>query len=187
MKRNERKAEEWSEINKFVKRLLDILEQLKVLDSKGKEVLIRYYGIGQDSETLDEISKSFGVSRTWIQAIRNKATRRVRFFTEGKRIFVEVEILEGINKISQQLNRIEGILAPQEPVLAIPKETLSMPIRGLDLSVRSTNCLEYAGVFTVGDLIQKTERELLMTKNMGRRSLAEIQEALSKLNLQLKG
>ena len=48
----------------------------------------------------------------------------------------------------------------------------------LELSVRSYNCLKNAGIQTIGELVQKTESEMLRTKNFGRKSLNEIKEIL---------
>lgn len=63
---------------------------------------------------------------------------------------------------------------------------LSLPIKELELSVRSENCLLRAGIKTVGELIQKTPEELLKIRNLGKKSLIEIQEKLQKLGLSLK-
>ena len=51
------------------------------------------------------------------------------------------------------------------------------------MSVRSYNCLKNANIQTIGDLVQKTEAEMLRTKNFGRKSLNEIKEILSSLGL----
>lgn len=64
-------------------------------------------------------------------------------------------------------------------------ENLLKPIDELELSVRSFNCLQTAGIKYVGDLVQKTEAELLKTKNFGRKSLKEIKEILERLGLDL--
>jgi DNA-directed RNA polymerase subunit alpha len=53
----------------------------------------------------------------------------------------------------------------------------------LELSVRSYNCLKNANIQTIGDLVQKTEAEMLRTKNFGRKSLNEIKEILQNLGL----
>src|SRR5262249_17365777 len=55
----------------------------------------------------------------------------------------------------------------------------------LDLSVRSSNCLRIANIATIGDLVQKTESELLKTKNFGKKSLNEIKTILGELGLSL--
>jgi DNA-directed RNA polymerase subunit alpha len=53
----------------------------------------------------------------------------------------------------------------------------------LELSVRSSNCLTSANIRTIGELVQKTEAEMLKQRNFGRKSLKEIQEILAGLNL----
>lgn len=62
-------------------------------------------------------------------------------------------------------------------------ELLAKPIEELDLSVRSANCLKNANIRTLGDLVQRTEREMLSTKNFGRKSLDEIKDVLTSLGL----
>ena len=55
----------------------------------------------------------------------------------------------------------------------------------LELSVRSANCLQNANIRFIGELVQKTEAEMLKTKNFGRKSLKEIKEILSEMGLTL--
>jgi len=62
-------------------------------------------------------------------------------------------------------------------------EVLNRSVEELELSVRSYNCLKNANIQTIGDLVQKTEAEMLRTKNFGRKSLNEIKEILSNLGL----
>jgi DNA-directed RNA polymerase subunit alpha len=62
-------------------------------------------------------------------------------------------------------------------------EVLNRSVEELELSVRSYNCLKNASIQTIGDLIQKTEAEMLRTKNFGRKSLNEIKELLTGLSL----
>lgn len=64
-------------------------------------------------------------------------------------------------------------------------DILSKPIEHLELSVRSNNCLRSAGIEKIFELVQKTEEELLKTKNFGRKSLSEIKETLTNLGLGL--
>ena len=63
-------------------------------------------------------------------------------------------------------------------------EILNRSVEELELSVRSYNCLKNANIQTIGDLVQKTEAEMLRTKNFGRKSLNEIKEILASLGLQ---
>src|SRR5213596_2398560 len=75
----------------------------------------------------------------------------------------------------------EETAAPEvDPRMA---EMLAKPIEELDLSVRSANCLKNANIRTLGDLVQRTEREMLSTKNFGRKSLDEIKDVLASLGL----
>lgn len=64
-------------------------------------------------------------------------------------------------------------------------ENLLKPIAELDLSVRSFNCLHSDGIRFVGDLVQKTEPQMLKVKNFGRKSLKEIKELLAEMDLEL--
>lgn len=64
-------------------------------------------------------------------------------------------------------------------------ENLFRPVSELELSVRSANCLKNAEITMIGELVQKTEAEMLKTKNFGRKSLNEIKAILSEMGLGL--
>jgi DNA-directed RNA polymerase subunit alpha len=72
---------------------------------------------------------------------------------------------------------------PAERAAGQVNEVLNRSVEELELSVRSYNCLKNANIQTIGDLVQKTEAEMLRTKNFGRKSLNEIKEILSNLGL----
>ncbi len=63
------------------------------------------------------------------------------------------------------------------------KGILTKSIDEMELSVRSHNCLQAAGIKTIGELVEKEESEMLKFKNFGRKSLTELQEKLNELNL----
>lgn len=63
---------------------------------------------------------------------------------------------------------------------------LDMPIEELELSVRSYNCLKRAAINTVDDLIQRTEEDMIKVRNLGKKSLEEVDAKLSELGLSLK-
>jgi DNA-directed RNA polymerase subunit alpha len=65
------------------------------------------------------------------------------------------------------------------------RENLLRSIDELELSVRSYNCLKNADIKTIADLVQKSEAEMLKTKNFGRKSLNEIKELLAEMDLSL--
>ena len=64
-------------------------------------------------------------------------------------------------------------------------ENLFKPVSELELSVRSANCLKNANITLIGELVQKTEAEMLKTKNFGRKSLNEIRGILEEMGLSL--
>jgi DNA-directed RNA polymerase subunit alpha len=84
---------------------------------------------------------------------------------------------------SFQAQAAEEERAPESEIDPKLGEMLSKPIEELDLSVRSANCLKNANIRTLGDLVQRTEREMLATKNFGRKSLDEIKDVLTSLGL----
>jgi DNA-directed RNA polymerase subunit alpha len=63
------------------------------------------------------------------------------------------------------------------------KRKLAMPVSTLDLSVRASNCLESEGIQTVGDLVSRSEDEMLKLKNFGRTSLNEVKKKLQAMDL----
>lgn len=82
----------------------------------------------------------------------------------------------------------------EEEEMAVPEhqgdmdklnENLFRSVDELELSVRSANCLKHADIRLIGDLVQKTEAEILGTKNFGRKSLNEIKEILAEMGLGL--
>jgi DNA-directed RNA polymerase subunit alpha len=72
-----------------------------------------------------------------------------------------------------------------EPGVRPLNENLDKSVEELELSVRSYNCLKNANIRTIRELVQKTEGEMLKTKNFGRKSLNEIKEILSGMGLSL--
>jgi DNA-directed RNA polymerase subunit alpha len=64
-------------------------------------------------------------------------------------------------------------------------ENLFRSVDELELSVRSANCLQNANITLIGELVQKTEQDMLKTKNFGRKSLKEIKELLATMGLGL--
>lgn len=80
----------------------------------------------------------------------------------------------------------QGTAAGEEKTLpADINENLYKTVDELELSVRSANCLKNAGIYYIGELVQKTEAEMLKTKNFGRKSLNEIKDILQEMGLSL--
>jgi len=89
-----------------------------------------------------------------------------------------------LNVVDEPLERDSAPSKKEIPYLG-QADVLAKTIDHLELSVRSNNCLRSAGIERIYELVQKTEDELLKTKNFGRKSLAEIKETLAHLNIGL--
>jgi DNA-directed RNA polymerase subunit alpha len=89
-------------------------------------------------------------------------------------------IFVGLDEAGDQ--PLEGV---GETVTSSINEHLDKSVEELELSVRSYNCLKNANIRTIRELVQKTEGEMLKTKNFGRKSLNEIKEILSTMGLGL--
>ena len=76
------------------------------------------------------------------------------------------------------VEEVEEVVPPIDPILL-------RPVDDLELTVRSANCLKAEDIYYIGDLIQRTETELLKTPNLGRKSLNEIKEVLASKGLTL--
>jgi DNA-directed RNA polymerase subunit alpha len=76
----------------------------------------------------------------------------------------------------------EEVIEEEDELL---NENLNRSVEELELSVRSANCLKNANIRYIGELVQKTEAEMLKTKNFGRKSLNEIKEILAEMGLSL--
>lgn len=92
--------------------------------------------------------------------------------------------------LKDQLNIFINFDESLEPEVEIPvieqekiNDNLYRTVDELELSVRSANCLQNAGIKYIGELVQKTEAEMLKTKNFGRKSLNEIKEILGDMGL----
>jgi DNA-directed RNA polymerase subunit alpha len=86
--------------------------------------------------------------------------------------------------VFSDFNALEDEAAQESDDVGI-SDVLAQPIDHLDLSVRSMNCLKSDDIFRVGDLVQRTEQEMLRTPNFGRKSLTEIKEVLENMGLSL--
>lgn len=91
-----------------------------------------------------------------------------------------LDIFVGFGKLPEEI--VEEEISKEEKELG---EKLNMPISELELSVRSSNCLGEARIKTIGDLVKKTEMEMLKYRNFGKKSLTEINKILQDMGLHL--
>jgi DNA-directed RNA polymerase subunit alpha len=105
---------------------------------------------------------------------RDAVSLSAKLVRDHLNIFINLEEI-----LDQQLE------APIEQPRTILNEHLDKSVEELELSVRSYNCLKNASIRTIRELVQRTEPEMLKTKNFGRKSLNEIKEILSNMGLSL--
>jgi DNA-directed RNA polymerase subunit alpha len=96
-----------------------------------------------------------------------------KILKEQLSIFINFEEAEEAN--------LQTTSSEDEPL----NENLFRSVDELELSVRSANCLQNANITLIGELVQKTEQDMLKTKNFGRKSLKEIKEILANMGLSL--
>ena len=103
----------------------------------------------------------------------------------GDAIAYSAKILKQQLDVFINFEEVEEDAAPEqgEDGKGNVNEILMRSVEDLELSVRSANCLKNAGINTIGELVQKTEVEMLKTKNFGRKSLSEIKDILNEYGL----
>jgi DNA-directed RNA polymerase subunit alpha len=94
-------------------------------------------------------------------------------------------LVEQLAVFAQLRGEISEYFEPQQPRTPNFDPILLRPVDELELTVRSANCLKAENIYYIGDLIQRTETELLKTPNLGRKSLNEIKEVLASRGLTL--
>jgi len=115
----------------------------------------------------------------------------LELWTDGS-IRPDEAVTEAARVLQDQLVIFVGTREEGERSIDVPDQpstpqnmNLFRPIEELNFSVRSANCLQSADIRYIGELVQKTEGDLLKTKNFGRKSLNEIKEALQTMGLEL--
>jgi DNA-directed RNA polymerase subunit alpha len=127
---------------------------------------------------------------------------RVEQRTDLDKLILDIETNGAIDNPEEAVRRAARILMEQlsafaelegtpssgggdAKVSSVVDPLLTRPVDDLELTVRSANCLKAENIYYIGDLIQRTETELLKTPNLGRKSLNEIKEVLASRGLTL--
>src|SRR5207237_10791217 len=105
---------------------------------------------------------------------RDARSEAASIFREHLDIFIQAEST-GEAKLDQRKDDEQSAM----------NKNLFRSVNELELSVRAANCLKNANIKTIADLVQKSEMEMLKTKNFGKKSLNEIKEILSEMGLSL--
>jgi len=111
---------------------------------------------------------------------RDAVSLAAKLVRDHLNIFINLEFINLEEGAEQQAEA-----SADQPRAGISDENLDKSVEKLELSVRSYNCLKTANIHTIRELVQKTEAEMLKTKNFGRKSLNEIMEILHTMGLSL--
>jgi DNA-directed RNA polymerase subunit alpha len=173
--------------------------ELTVTRGRGYQpVEIREEGDGEETKSIGvmDLDASYSPVRRVSYTVENA---RVEQRTDLDKLVLEIETNGAIDP-EDAVRRAAGILRDQMSVFVNLEETRSelatgaepefdplllRPVDDLELTVRSANCLKAENIYYIGDLIQKTEVELLKTPNLGKKSLTEIKDVLAMRELSL--
>ncbi|MGB8338997.1 MAG: DNA-directed RNA polymerase subunit alpha [Burkholderiales bacterium] len=171
--------------------------QIKVEKGRGYEP-VTSRKVDEDSRTVGSIllDASFSPVRKVSYAVESA---RVEQRTDLDKLIMDIET-NGVIEPEEAVRYAARILVEQLSVFADLQGTpmaieeakgpqvdpiLLQPVDDLELTVRSANCLKAENIYYIGDLIQRSENELLKTPNLGRKSLNEIKEVLASKGLTL--
>lgn len=183
---------------------------LGTLSERGHLKMRLHVAIGRGYEPANvrkEVADSKVIGRLKLDASYSPVVRvayqvenaRVEQRTDLDRLVIELETNgtidpeEAIRKaatiLQQQIAVFVDLEAEQTPEPVKEKEevdpVLLRPVDDLELTVRSANCLKAENIYYIGDLVQRTETELLKTPNLGKKSLTEIKDVLASKDLEL--
>lgn len=135
---------------------------------------------------------NYQVTNTRVGQVTNYDKLTLEVWTNGS-LRPEEAVSLGAKVLSEHLMLFVTLTdEAQEAEIMVEKEedqkekVLEMTIEELDLSVRSYNCLKRAGINTVQELTTKSEEDMMKVRNLGRKSLEEVQEKLDELGLSLR-
>lgn len=171
----------WPEYaNQVIERVIDTLD-----DERQAETIRLYFGLGENQPySLDKIGQRFGLSRTRVAQIKEKALRRLR---HPKRSCHLKHLVAPVNETLDSLRQTGSAeeLVTRQIITEETINLLHLPIEQLELSVRTYNALFSARIKNLGELTQHSETELLKYRNFGRKCLNEITDILHSLGLHL--
>ncbi|MBN1379022.1 MAG: DNA-directed RNA polymerase subunit alpha [Gammaproteobacteria bacterium] len=171
---------------------------MKVVKGRGYQPVVTRSGDDVESKAIGtlQLDASFSPVRRVAYSVESA---RVEQRTDLDKLIIDIEtngtldpeeaIRRAATILQQQLSVFVNLEATEhaEPKINTPEvdPVLLRPVDDLELTVRSANCLKAENIYYIGDLIQRTEVELLKTPNLGKKSLTEIKDVLASYSLSL--
>ena len=159
---------------------------------KNKNTAMPIGQIAVDSIFTPNRKVNFRVEDTRVGQITDYDKLNLEVWTDGsikpdEAVSLAAKILmEHLLLFINLTEHVQGVEIMVEKEEDKKEKILEMTIEELDLSVRSYNCLKRAGINTVEELVQRNEEEMMKVRNLGRKSLEEVQQKLSGLGLSLR-
>ena len=171
--------------------------KIRITSGQGYVMATSDKHIPADAENVILIDANYCPIRRYVYEVesarveqRTDLDRLVIDLETNGTIAPEVALMNASNLICECMDNIidkeeisERVSAPVAPPM--PDPVLMQPVEDLELTVRSANCLKAESIIYIGDLVQRTEVELLKTPNLGKKSLNEIKDVLAQRNLSL--
>ena len=171
--------------------------KLRISSGQGYVMTTSDKHIPADAENVILIDANYCPIRRYVYEVesarveqRTDLDRLVIDLETNGTIAPEVALMNASNLICECMDNIidkeeisERVSAPVAPPM--PDPVLMQPVEDLELTVRSANCLKAESIIYIGDLVQRTEVELLKTPNLGNKTLNEIKDVLAQRNLSL--
>lgn len=165
----------------------------KTLTERENKVLQMRYEWGM---SLEEVGSEIGVTKERIRQIEARAIRKMRMrkldimcapAIDYRKELSDNEVLRNqVNYLQSELDKIRGISELQREEADKKRSIMEASIDVLDLSTRAYNCCLRAGIKTLGDLCGKTYAEMTKVRNLGKRSLAEIEDRMKENGLRFR-
>jgi len=169
------------EVESFLRNITDLFT------NREQTFVELYY---KDFKALKEIGIEYNLSRERVRQILGKASRKVKAKYLDFKKYLEFSLAQERLKLAREVWerwKEEHIEIP--PVIEEEIKTdyyNNLTIEDLDLSVRSYNCLKRANIYTLLDLINKTEIDMMKVRNLGKKSLREVKQKLAEYGLAFK-
>ncbi len=176
--------------NKEINIELRIEKGFGYVPTEEMEVLGEVGWILVDADFSPVRQVAFRVEKTRVEKRSDYDRLILELYTDGTKTPDEV-IKEAVGLIVKNFMPLENISFEvpviEEPVGVVEEfvEKLSLPIEELDVSQRALNSIKRMGISTIGDLVKLTEEDLKGTKNVGRKAINEIKDALKQMGLHL--
>ena len=171
--------------------------KLRITSGQGYVMTNSEKHVPAESENVILIDANYCPIRRYVYEVESA---RVEQRTDLDRLIVDIEtdgtmtpevaLMKSASMICDCMGNIvdkeeisERVMAPVAPPM--PDPVLMQLVDDLELTVRSANCLKAESIIYIGDLVQRTEVELLKTPNLGKKSLNEIKDVLAQRNLSL--